>query len=139
MGNNPLSKFLLLFILLPLSGCIQLFPCEWEKDYDRIENKIDPSEIIGVYKINELSRNHLSGFPSLLKILPSNRYKFLDRDNKIIKSGKWSYTCGESFGCLIELTGITVEELGKKGNNLAILISLGDPDSCDGIAYDKIK
>lgn len=39
----------------------------------------------------------------------------------------------------MELEGLTVEPLFEKDNNIAISITIGDGDNCEGIMYEKIK
>ncbi len=53
-------------------------------------------------------------------------------------SGMWSLSCDNNEPCIFELDGIgTGDILQKKNDKLYILLTVGDPDSCQGMVYEK--
>jgi len=55
------------------------------------------------------------------------------------KEGKWMVSCGDSNDCMIELENVCVVPLAEKDGRLAILISIGDGDECNGVVYEKVE
>ena len=141
---------ILLPFLLPLSFII--FPA-WNSGYEEIKNVPSDSELCGVYELNNNSKQFLihQGYnfdSSNLELNSNNQYYFhklpdnvLDgfgRFNKktINQTGKWKTYSDNDAGCEIIIGGAGYT-LGKKNNRLSILITIGDPDSREGIVYEK--
>ncbi len=55
------------------------------------------------------------------------------------KTGKWSFSCDDKYGCDINLVGMISSELMIKNNQPAVLLNIGDPDDCRGLVYVKNK
>ena len=85
-----------------------------------------------VLELNENGRYEFSNAPDII----------LDKDGhtlmKVMKlEGKWSLYCEPS--CMMELENVTVEPFGERDGTLAILITIGDGDICEGVVYEKVK
>lgn len=53
------------------------------------------------------------------------------------KVGAWNVSYDKSYGCLIELQGLCVVSLSEKNDRLAVPITIGDGDECNGIVFVK--
>lgn len=53
------------------------------------------------------------------------------------QEGKW-WVSSESYDCLIEVSFIGVVPLVSKDGQMAIMVTLGDGDKCNGVVYEKI-
>lgn len=146
-------KILLLIALLILTSC-HPFPCSWESGYSQLTIEPDPTDIVGDYELTNSSVDFLASrkFTSdkyTLTLSENGEFRFdngpdllfnnWDESNKklIDKKGKWSVSCAESYDCLIELTGVCVAPLAEKNGQLAILITVGDGEECNGLVYEK--
>jgi hypothetical protein len=146
---------LVLPILLFLTSCHPLF-CSWHSEYSEVKTEPRRETVIGQYRLIQSSKEFLlkKGFSNqefLLELKENGKFQFTDAPDIIFDSygrtqkklieyeGKWALICGESYGCMIELENITVEPLAQKAGSLAILITIGDGDSCEGIVYEKIE
>ncbi|MCC8409211.1 hypothetical protein LJ707_09725 [Mucilaginibacter sp. UR6-1] len=58
--------------------------------------------------------------------------------NYIDHSGNWSLSCDGNGHCIFELNDISTGNiLQKKDGKLYVLLNIGDPDSCQGMVYEK--
>ena len=148
-------RHLTILILFLLTNCHPLF-CTWDNGYTQLTTEPKRERLIGQYKIIESSKEFLidKGFKNQefkLELLDNGQFKFtngpdiiFDRQGKskqelINKEGKWSVTCADSFDCLIELENVCVVPLAEKDGLLAILITVGDGDECNGLVYEKVE
>ena len=148
-------KLINLFALTLLTSCHPLF-CNWESSYTQLTTKPDRADIIGEYELTDSSKDFLASrkFTAdkyTLTLSEGGEFRFnngpdllfnnwAESNQKLIdKKGKWSVSCTESYDCLIELTGVCVVPLAEKNGQLAILITVGDGDECNGLVYEKIK
>jgi hypothetical protein len=126
--------------------------CTWNIGYSQIESEPKDIELIGVYVLDEHSKakyldEGLDLTYTKLELKADNQYVFVDAPNAIlnhfdrkqtfIKAGRWSVTCGESYGCVIELEGVCVVPMSKKDGIFCVPIAIGDPDQCEGIVFVK--
>lgn len=108
--------------------------------------------MIGVYYLTEQSIADLNGDSlkrTKLELKGEHQYLLTDGPSEImnehskngtfIKAGRWYTDCAESYGCMIELEGICVVTLCKKDDKISIPISIGDPDQCEGVVFEKSK
>jgi hypothetical protein len=133
-------KQMILGCLVILTSCHPL-SCGWNSDYDIVINRPENNKLYGDYVLSDASQEFLKAdfekWPMNLTISSDGQYKFYNKPNHVVKKGKWLLTCNGKSDCIMELEGITVESLGLKESDIAILITLGDPGNCEGIAYDK--
>ena len=153
-----MHKAIAIIILLALTsisvGC-NVGICLWNMGYSQLKVKPEKSELIGIYLLNEVSNGNLTkqGYNvshTKLKIENDGTYiltdvpaSILNQSDKtsstIIKAGRWFVDCKESYGCMIELEGVCVVPLSAKKGRLAVPITIGDPDQCEGIILEKVK
>jgi hypothetical protein len=148
-------KLLTILLLVTLTSCHPLF-CNWNLGYKQLTIEPDHNELVGKYQLNSASMEFLndreySADENTLTLSQNGQFKFTNgpdmifeawgiSNHKLIdKEGKWSVSCGESYDCMIELTGVIVAPLSQKNGKLAILITVGYGDECNGIVYEKIK
>lgn len=148
-----MKKFILILIIV-LSGCHPLF-CSWEIGYTQLKTRPDNSEIVGIYKLSDDSRDFLEARNYKkdnykLTLLSNGEFEFKNAPDMIFdtwgesnkkllnRNGIWNVSCAESYDCLIELQGVCVVPLTIKDNRLSIPITIGDGDFCEGIVYEKI-
>jgi len=141
-------------ILIPILFVIMfiIFPA-WDYGYEPINNKLSDNEVFGVYELNSDSKKFLirQGYnidSSRLELNSNNQYYFhklpdnvLDgfgrsKEKTIDQKGEWKIYCDNGSDCEI-IVGGAGYALGKKDNRLSILITIGDPDSREGIVYEK--
>ena len=139
--------------MFSLYSCHPIF-CEWDSGYEQLTEFTDEDVIIGNYKLTKNSIDFLKteGYSELceLKLLdygvfeltkaPDFMFDSFGRNNGMTtdKTGKWRTTCDKPNDCMIELFGITVVPLAKRGNGpISILITIGDGDECNGIIFEK--
>ncbi|WP_125250380.1 hypothetical protein [Leptospira wolffii] len=141
-------------ICVNFTSCHPLF-CWWDMSYSEISDLNVLGDISGSYKLTDKSKKffkitssskedsflnisktgnfEMQNVPSLLKQdlgMPTNKL--------IILKNNWTVSCIAKSGCMIELTGLGVRRIAYgKNNNLAILFTIGDGDTCEGIAYEK--
>ncbi|HEX8608563.1 MAG TPA: hypothetical protein VF679_07990 [Pedobacter sp.] len=143
---------LLLCVATLLVSC-NLGVCVWDIGYKQINTKPDEKDLLGVFHLTEKSITHLSkqdvdlqytklelrgDHQYILVDAPSAIINQFDKQQTFIKAGKWSVSCEDLYGgCLIELAGICVVPLTKKAGVLSIPISIGDPDQCEGIVFER--
>lgn len=149
------QHFLLLLSNFIFIGCHPLF-CNWEKGYDQVTTSPDPRRISGIYSLNNQSVKFLTsqGFKvdsCILEIKENGQFilanvpdialnSFSESKNTYeTKTGKWNICKYEESGCLMELEGICVEPFLEGHGKFAISKTLGDPDNCEGIIFEKIK
>ena len=144
-GFSILLPFILPFLFI-------IFPA-WDSGYDDIKNISSNSELCGVYELNNNSKQYLinQGYnidSSRLELNSNNQYYFhklpdnvLDgfgRSNKMTvdQTGDWKVFCNGGADCEVIIGGAGYT-LATKDNRLSILITIGDPDSREGIVYEK--
>ena len=86
-----------------------------------------------------------------LELFENGRFKFTNAPDIIFdgfkiphnilqdKEGKWSVGCHASYDCLIEFEKVFVVPLAEKNEQLAILITVGDGDECNGVVFERIE
>jgi hypothetical protein len=135
-------KSILILLIFLVTSCHPL-SCGWTSDYDIVTEKPRSEKILGNYILSKESqkflKNDFKNWPMNLNLSNDGRYKFFNQQDQLIKEGKWLLYCDGKAECLMELEGITVEPLGLKETDIAILITIGDGDSCEGIAYEKVN
>tara|TARA_B110000908_G_scaffold33077_1_gene39534 strand:+ start:406 stop:864 length:459 start_codon:yes stop_codon:yes gene_type:complete len=149
------TKLLIILIVIGFTSCHPLF-CTWELGYKQLTTEPDQTELIGKYELTNSSKEFLierkfNADEYILTLSKDGQYKFTngpdlifnnwgESNQKLIaKKGQWFVSCTESYDCLIELEGVCVVPLSQKGGKLAILITVGDGDECNGILYKKKK
>ncbi|MTI19885.1 hypothetical protein E1176_02515 [Fulvivirga sp. RKSG066] len=112
--------------------------------------------IFGSYKLTEESVEYLNseGYKKTcsLQLYESGEFKLTNAPdfmfdpfgrntgNTLTRTGDWSTSCAKSYDCMIDLMGITVVPLSRKLNGpIAILITIGEGDSCNGIVFERIE
>lgn len=148
--------FLLTTIIFLFMGCF-LITCDWESDYSQLTTEPDHNKIHGIYILNDKSVKYLTkeGYnvdSCILKLKNDGQFiltktpdlvffgSFGQRNNSYeTKTGKWSVSNYEESGCLMELQGICVEPFLQRQGKLAISITIGDPDQCEGIIFEKAE
>lgn len=142
-------------ILLPILIAVMfiIFPA-WDSGYEPIKNKPSDNELFGVYQLNSGSKKFLihQGYnidSSRLELYPNNKYYFHKLPDNVVNSfgestkktinqnGNWRVYCGNGDNCQIEIEHAAFADIVKKDNHLSILITIGDPDSREGIVYEK--
>jgi len=153
-------KIRIIFLLFLFVSCHPLF-CNWDSDYNQLTIEPSKSEIVGIYELSKDSQDYLGEnynlWPLKLQLLKNGKFIFLSNENPISMSdkifaskselnrlvenkvGKWIVSCSNSYDCLIELEGLFVTPLSEKNVQLAIPITIGDGDECNGIVYEKLK
>jgi hypothetical protein len=158
--NNPIFReniFKLGFsfsILLPfIIPLLFIFFPAWDSGYEPVKKTPSEKELIGIYELNNSSKVFLrnQGYnidSSRLELnankeyyfhkLPDNVLDGFGRSNQktIDQRGEWRAYKYLNESCEI-LIGGAGYELTKKDNHFAILITIGDPDSREGIVYEK--
>ncbi|ATP58413.1 hypothetical protein CPT03_19070 [Pedobacter ginsengisoli] len=137
--------------MVMLPSC-NLGVCFWNKGYSPVDSEPAEDEMIGVYYLTEQSIADLNGDSlkrTKLELKGEHQYLLTDGPSEImnehskngtfIKAGRWYTDCAESYGCMIELEGICVVTLCKKDEKISIPISIGDPDQCEGVVFEKSK
>ncbi len=144
---------ILLLALTILTSCHPLF-CNWNREYDQLTELTSEDIIFGEYRLTEESEEYLlaQGFKKIprLTLLESGEFNLQDAPDIIFdpfgrssrqtinKKGTWSTSCGESYDCIFELQGIMVVPLSRKDEGpLAIPITVGDGDECNGIIFER--
>ena len=134
-------KIRYLFLFIIFTSCHPLF-CDWNSGYDQIKVQPKENEIVGIYELTKDSKNFLKSglkkWPKKIELSSNQEYYLLMQNDKKIKNGKWFLSCDQSYGCILELEGISVEPFCKKENKFAIQITIGDADECNGLVYEKI-
>ncbi|MDO6739442.1 hypothetical protein [Wenyingzhuangia sp. 2_MG-2023] len=124
-------KYIQILISFFLISCHPIF-CNWDRGYEKIEKKININKIIGTYKI----KNKKINFPNEIKLSKNGKYYISDTINTFFNNrGKWIHFYNNEEN-IIDLE-TKVVRFETKGNNYAILFSIGDPDNCEGIIYIK--
>ena len=148
-------RYWTIIILFILTSCHPLF-CTWDNGYKQLTTEPKRERLIGQFKLIESSKEFLvdKGFKNQefkLELLDNGQFKFtngpdiiFDREGKtmlglINKEGRWSVSCADSYDCLIELEDVCVMPLAEKDGRLAILITVGDGDECNGLVYEKVE
>lgn len=151
--NNKINIFLLALTIL--TSCQPLY-CDWNKGYDQLTELTSEDLLIGEYRLTEESEEYLlaKGFKKTpkLTLLESGAFNFKDAPDNLFdpfgrslgqtinKTGRWSASCGESYDCMIELQGITVVPISRKEKGpLAIPLTIGDGDECNGIIFERTE
>ena len=134
-----MKTFIYLFLILFLSGCNPSF-CTWNLGYKQLDKIPERSTIVGFYELNNKSKAFLNEthteWPLKLELNSVGYYKFINTSTT--KTGRWSVSRAESYGCLLELEGIGVEPLSSKNGRPAVQMTIGDADNCEGIIYEKL-
>ncbi len=141
-----------------ITECRPVF-CTWESGYDVVEKQDEVAPLAGEYtltshsiKMMRYEGNYKNILNSRLYLETNGRYKITNAPDWLITqsaesygqyvliTGKWSFTCGDKNGCVLELDGLqTGSLLHVKDHQAAILLTIGDPDSCQGMVYEKVK
>jgi hypothetical protein len=139
------------FICLFFVSC-NIGICTWNIGYSQIESKPKDNDLIGKYFLDENSKakyidEGLDTKYAKLELKADHQYVLVDAPNVIlnksdwkqtfIKAGRWSVSCDESYGCVIELEGVCVVPMSKKDDIFSVPIGMGDPDQCEGIVFVK--
>ncbi|PJZ64041.1 hypothetical protein CH371_20240 [Leptospira wolffii] len=115
-------------VLGDISGSYKL--TDKSKKFFKITSSSKEDSFLNISKTGNFEMQNV---PSLLKQdlgMPTNKL--------IILKNNWTVSCIAKSGCMIELTGLGVRRIAYgKNNNLAILFTIGDGDTCEGIAYEK--
>lgn len=136
-----------------LNSCHPLF-CGWASGYEQLTEITSEDIIVGDYELNAESLDYLDseGYKGAcaLQLLESGKFKLINAPDFIFdsfgrnsgqslnKNGKWNTSCADSYDCLIELEGITVVPLTRKNDgSIAIPITIGDGDECNGIVFER--
>jgi hypothetical protein len=135
-----MRAFVVVALIFVSSSCHPVF-CGWNLGYKQLEKEPLRSSIVGLYQLNQSSKDYLKEnykeWPIKLELNNDGHYNFVNALN--VKTGRWSVSCGESYACLLELEGISVEPFTEKNGTLSIQITIGDGDDCAGIIYEKLK
>jgi len=155
-------KFRIVIVLSFLfTSCHPLF-CSWQNGYSKLKNEPTKESLMGKYELSGKSKSYLNDsfnvWPVRIELTENMEYKLLFEENplsladKIFSNdkelnenkknviGKWStYFDKNDKNCLMEFEGLTVEPLFEKDNKIAISITIGDGDNCDGIIYEKVE
>lgn len=153
-------KIRIIILLFLFVSCHPLF-CNWDSDYNQLTKEPSKSKIVGIYELSKDSQDYLGGnynlWPLKLQLLENGKFIFLSNENPISlsdkifvsksdlnrlmenKVGKWIVSCSNSNDCLIEFEGLFVTPFSEKNGQLAIPITIGDGDECNGIVYEKLK
>jgi hypothetical protein len=148
-------RHLIILFLFILTGCHPLF-CNWDNGYKQLTIEPKRERVVGQFKLIESSKKFLidKGFKNQefkLDLFDNGQFKFtngpdilFDRDGNTSfalnnKEGRWSVSCGDSYNCMIELENVCVVPLAERDGRLAILITIGDGDECNGVVYEKIE
>ena len=146
-------RLLIIPLILCLVGCHPLF-CTWDFEYNQLTSDPGEDSIYGEYRLNESSIENLKdqGFKEdffAVRLYQDRTYKFINgpdlifnrngstRNEIMNRTGKWFYSCNPSYACVIELERVCVVPLSEKNGTLAIPITIGDGDECEGIVYEK--
>ncbi|MFD0749601.1 hypothetical protein ACFQZS_05565 [Mucilaginibacter calamicampi] len=142
------------FAFLCLSSCHPL-SCIWDLGFDKVKN-IQKDSLIGNYDLTDYSKkmmryegNYKGNLNSEIILKSNNTFEIVNAPDWLIndfgeahgqyitKSGKWNLSC-ENGTCIMELEGVQAGEIVfQKSNKLYILLSIGDTDDCQGLAYMK--
>ena len=151
---NFRSVFPLILIVL-VNSCHPLY-CNWNSGYEQLTELTPTDVVVGTYALTQTSVDYLSSEGNFetcsLQLLESGEFKLVNAPYFMMRStnpntrtsrnrnGKWFSSCSESYDCVIELEGITVVPLSrKKDGPLAIPITIGDGDECNGIIFERTK
>lgn len=153
MVRTRRSTFPTILFLLLLSSC---HPpgCSWDFGYTQLTAEPIEFRLYGIYRLNEKSKSFVKdlGLDPDACILKLNRDKSFalenapsgimtdtstDEEDTISKKGTWSVSCDKSYDCMIELQGTCVVPLCEKNDRLAVPITIGDGDECNGIVFEK--
>jgi len=136
-----------------LSSCHPLY-CDWDSGYEQLKEISSADIIAGTYELNSKSIDYLAseGYAGTCKLIilesgtfnlingPDSMFDSFGRNSgrSLNKKGKWSTSCGDSYGCMFELMGVLVVPLSRKfDGTLAIPIPIGDGDDCRGIVFER--
>ncbi|WP_443938381.1 hypothetical protein [Pedobacter sp. MW01-1-1] len=142
-------------ILLPIlfAAMFLIFPA-WDYGYEQLKNKPSDIELYGVYELNSSSKKFLihKGYNidgSRLELNSGNTFYFHKLPDNIVndfgnsngktidQTGKWNVYCPTGDNCQVEIEHVTFADIVKKNDHFSILITIGDPDSREGIVYEK--
>lgn len=146
-------RLLTILTIFLLMSCNPLF-CNWDSGYNHLKVQPSKEKLSGKFRLTEQSIEFLydKGFPNIeyeLFLNDNGQFKFINGPDLIFdtlghsrqelksKQGKWFVSCGDSSDCLIELEKVCVVPLAEKDGRLAILITIGDGDECNGLVYEK--
>ncbi|WP_207425732.1 hypothetical protein [Pedobacter sp. SYSU D00535] len=131
---------------------IAILACSWDFGYSQVSAIPSESELLGTYKLDDKSRSLVNDHgldPEkcslslkkdglfLLQNAPPGISDDKSPTESLSKVGIWSVSSVDSSGFLIELQGLCVVPLSEKGERLAIPITIGDGDECNGIVFVK--
>lgn len=145
-------------LVMTFVGCHPLF-CNWERGYNVVENQGHAPVITGEYRLTRYSEkmmryegNYKNIPDSRLYLQPDGKFKITNAPDWLITEsaesygqyvlilGKWNFECDDKTGCVLELDGLQTGELvHEKDQKTAVLLTIGDPDSCQGMVYEKVN
>ena len=153
---KSIIKIVLLILSSSLCGCHPLF-CVWNLNYVEIDHSTKINDIVGTYNLTAYSKKMMY-YEGKYKKIPNSKLQ-LNADSTYIitnapdwlidvggtsmqeyftKKGKWFLYCDDKAGCSMELEGVKSGDLlNTKKNKMSILLTVGDPDSCQGMVYEK--
>ena len=129
-----------------------LFPA-WDSGYETIKNAPPDKELFGIYELSNSSKSFLisQGYDidsCKLELNSNKQYYFHNLPDNVLdgfgrsnrkttnQTGKWSVYCKNHEDCEIIIGGAGYG-LARKDNRISILITIGDPDSREGIVLEK--
>lgn len=147
-------RLLTILTAIFLTSCHPLF-CNWDLGYTQLTTEPSNERLLGKYRLTESSIELMTnkGFKNVdyqLILLDNGQFKFINgpdlifdtwgqtKQKLINKEGKWSVSCADSYDCLIELDKVCIVPIAEKDGRLAILITIGDGDECNGLVYEKV-
>lgn len=147
-------RLIIILTSILLTGCNLGF-CTWDWGYKQLTDQPSRDRLVGQYELIESSKEYLAdkGFKKenfKLELFDNGQFKFINgpdlifdtwgrsKQKLINKEGKWSVSCADSYDCLIELEKVCVVPIAEKDGRLAILITIGDEDECNGVVYEKV-
>ena len=129
-----------------------LFPA-WDSGYETIKNAPPDKELFGIYELSNSSKSFLisQGYDidsCKLELNSNKQFYFHKQPDNVLdgfgrsnrkttnQTGEWSVYCHTQEDCEIIIGGAGYE-LARKDNRISILITIGDPDSREGIVFEK--
>lgn len=153
----PKSIIILVYLVIffSLYGCHPLF-CIWNSGYTEIDHHVKVSNLTGVYTLTDYSKKMMY-YEGKYQRIPNSKLQ-LNADSTYIitnapdwlsnsfgeshgryftKKGRWSLSCYDKNGCDIEVEGVGGGGLYQKKSKIDLLFTVGDPDGCQGMVYEK--
>lgn len=124
----------------------------WNTGYSQVTSILSDDEMIGLYRftkrsIVDLAKDGYDLSHATLELKSDHQYVLVDGPSSFtykpdvnettIHTGTWKVTYESLSGCILELWGMSVVPLCEKDDRLSIPISLGPPDRCEGVVFEK--